>query len=176
MQQCDASGNMMHMDAELLATKWEAGLLAPERIPAVAVQLMEAGFDSPSLREAAGLLPSETSDAHQLFAAALRELGLPRQRSEQETGSALEAEYAWRVLDGRLAPYEGRVPSGSSPSTTSTTTRTGKSATSTPSSSLPMSGSSFLSSDRRSRRRSASRREQCSPRCRHPRTRSPLLP
>ena len=61
------------VDLELVAAEWEAGLLAPERVPAIAVALMEAGFDSPSLRVAAGLLPGETADAHDLFSAVLGE-------------------------------------------------------------------------------------------------------
>lgn len=96
------------MDLELVAAEWEAGLLAPERVPAIAVRLMEDGLDSPSLSLAAGLLPSETADAHRLFHAALAELGVPRERStEEERGAALAAEYARRILDDEVEPYQG---------------------------------------------------------------------
>jgi hypothetical protein len=95
------------MDLDLVAAEWEAGLLPPERIPAVAVRLMEVGLDSSSLRLAAGLLPSETAEAHRLFGAALRELGVPRERSEEERGVALAVEYARRMIRGEVDPYQG---------------------------------------------------------------------
>jgi hypothetical protein len=95
------------VDLEMTAAEWEAGLLPPERLPAVAIELMEAGYDSHHLRLVAGLVPAEMDEGHDLFARALAELDLPRTRTEDERGVALAAEYARRMLAGRVAPYEG---------------------------------------------------------------------
>lgn len=95
------------MDLALIAAEWESGLIPPERLPAIAVRLMEAGYDSPSLRLTAGLLPLEVEDAHDLFKQALGELGDPRIRDERERGLALIQEYGKRVAAGTVSPYDG---------------------------------------------------------------------
>lgn len=94
-------------DLELIALEWAAGLLPPERLPQIAVDLLGAGFDSPTLRIIAGLLPAETSDAHDQFERALRELGHAHTRPEGRRGLLLVREFAARMVDGRIPPYHG---------------------------------------------------------------------
>ena len=85
---------MEERDLRLVAAKWEANLLPRERVPEIATELLQRGHDTPSLRVAAGLLPSELDEARELFGRALAELGHERHRN-------------WR---GRL--LRGAIPTG----------------------------------------------------------------
>lgn len=87
----------------LVAAEWEANLLPRERVPELATGLLREGHDTPSLRVAAGLLPSELDEAHDVFGRALSELGYERHRDWRGHGEALACEYARRGLDGRMS-------------------------------------------------------------------------
>jgi hypothetical protein len=89
-------------DLDLLAAELEAGMIERERIPWLAAELMVAGFDTPSLRVAAGLMPDDLDDAEEVFRAALAELGVAREDDGQGDGAALAREIATRGVDGRL--------------------------------------------------------------------------
>ena len=97
---------MDERDLGLLAAEWEANLLARERVPVVACELLQEGLDTPSLRVAAGLLRGELDEAHQVFGRALAELGYGRERDWRGHGEALAREYAERALDGRMPLVE----------------------------------------------------------------------
>ena len=97
---------MDERDLKLVAAEWEANQLARDRVPELATALLEEGYDTPTLRVAAGLLPSELDEAHTLFGRALAELGYQRQRDGRRHGEALAREYARRGLDGRMPLVE----------------------------------------------------------------------
>jgi hypothetical protein len=93
---------MDERDLGLIAAEWDANRLPRDRVPEVATELLEAGHDTPSLRVAAGLLPSDLDDAHQLFGRALEELGYACRGNRRGRGAALAREYAQRGLEGRM--------------------------------------------------------------------------
>jgi hypothetical protein len=94
------------MDLELLAAEFQSGQLYPERIPAAATALLEAGVDSQSLREAAGSDRADPGEQRELFRSALVELGaLPL--SEDEVGRRLFRLWAERIVDRAVTPLEG---------------------------------------------------------------------
>src|SRR4051812_33865605 len=93
-------------DLALVAAEWEANLLRRERIPALAIELILAGYDTPSLRVAAGLLPGELYGAHELFGRTLAELGDEREQNARGRGGGLARELAARGLDSRMPLVE----------------------------------------------------------------------
>jgi hypothetical protein len=99
-------GRMEPCDLALAAAEWEANRLPRKRIPVLAIELMLAGYDTPSLRVAAGLLPGELDGAHELFGRMLAELGYEREQDACSRGGALAREFAARGLDGRMPLVE----------------------------------------------------------------------
>lgn len=81
-------------------------LLEAEQLPALAVDALLQGFDSPALRELAGLSACDMDEAVVLFRRVLRELG----RAELTKEAALR-ELSDRVLkqivDSEIEPYAG---------------------------------------------------------------------
>jgi hypothetical protein len=101
---CDDWLEMQGRDLGLLSAEWEANVVAREAVPGIACELLAEGVDSPSLRVAAGLLPGELDDAHEVLGRALRELGLSVGGDAHGQGASLAREYATRALDGRMPP------------------------------------------------------------------------
>lgn len=64
------------MDLEVAVALISCGELRRERIPALAAELLEAGTDTPVVRELAGLAEAELDRAHELFRKVMAELGL----------------------------------------------------------------------------------------------------
>jgi hypothetical protein len=62
------------MTLEVAEALLSHAVLPREEIPSIAVELLEAGTDTPSIRRLAGLTDAELSDAHDLFRQVLREL------------------------------------------------------------------------------------------------------
>jgi hypothetical protein len=62
-------------DLDALVSKWQRGALAAEALPDVAYRLLEAGFETPTLLELAGLERPSFDEAGPLFARVLEELG-----------------------------------------------------------------------------------------------------
>jgi DNA-directed RNA polymerase beta' subunit len=88
------------------AHEFESGQLYPERIPSAATALLEAGFDSPTLRVSAGADHADPVQQQGLFRQALIELGaLPL--SESEVGRRLFRLWAERIVDGEVTPLQG---------------------------------------------------------------------
>lgn len=100
------TGVKQPLDLGLLAAEWEADRVPRERIPGLAAELLLAGNDTPSLREAAGLLPGELEAAREVFGRALAELGYAREPDARGRGAALASEYVARGLDGRMPLVE----------------------------------------------------------------------
>ena len=64
------------MDPLAVSVQFELGELGSDQLPDVAVNLLLAGYDSPSLRLVAGELHPEMAEAGKAFADALQELGV----------------------------------------------------------------------------------------------------
>jgi len=77
----------------------------PEGLPSVAADALMAGFDSPSLRQLAGMQPSDYQQARDVFMAALRELGLPVPEAD-DARWCLVREWAQEMLDGQRSSHE----------------------------------------------------------------------
>lgn len=93
------------MGVELLAAAFAAGALAPERIPAAAVSLMEHGWDSPSLRLAAGSDRDEPDQQRAWMRAGLEELDqLPI--TPDEVAARFTTHWAKRVVSGEVEPLD----------------------------------------------------------------------
>jgi len=63
------------IDLDVADALFSRGELRREQIPAVAMALLEAGRDTPSLRVLAGLGAAQMDDAHDLFRKMLVEMG-----------------------------------------------------------------------------------------------------
>jgi hypothetical protein len=64
------------VDARLVARDYWLKPIYPEQMPYVAAELLASGYDSPSLREAAGVSAADSREARRLFIEALQELGV----------------------------------------------------------------------------------------------------
>jgi hypothetical protein len=82
------------------------GLSAPAELVNAAVRSLEEGHDSPSLRLLAGLTPTETAKAEELFDGALAELSLLRP-SKRDAVMSLALATADAVSSGAMTPSEG---------------------------------------------------------------------
>jgi hypothetical protein len=82
------------------------GQLPAEDIPAIAVDALVDGLDTPTLRVLAGLVDGTPADARELFAAAVHELQLP---SMDGNAAALVVvrHLAGEVVNGRVALSSG---------------------------------------------------------------------
>lgn len=94
------------VNLDVAESLWTLGLLKPAQLPNIGVRALEAGFDSPALRQLAGLEPSELTDAERLFRKTLSELGrgslAPRQAAMNYAVYISEA-----ICSGREDPYSG---------------------------------------------------------------------
>ena len=94
------------MNTDTLLAKHVLGLLPVEALPGIALDAIQAGYDSPSLRQLAGASEYDTEEAHRLFGKAIQELGLPIPQAP-EGGLTLARDIAREVVSGAIAPYEG---------------------------------------------------------------------
>ena len=94
------------MNLDTILARHVLSLLPVQELPGLALNAIQAGHDSPSLRQLSGASEHDTEEAHRLFAKALRELGLPVP-SVPEAGLTLARDIAREVLSGDIAPYEG---------------------------------------------------------------------
>jgi hypothetical protein len=62
-------------DVDRVVQRWQHGQLSSEQLPEIARDALEAGFDTPSLRELAWLVRPPLAEAEPLFRRALNELG-----------------------------------------------------------------------------------------------------
>jgi hypothetical protein len=94
------------MDVDSVVAEWYLGLYPPEKMPAVACWALEAGYDSPALRELAGCANVTRSNHGILVERALRELGKePLSLGDAERLFAILV--CRQIISGKVSPYEG---------------------------------------------------------------------
>jgi hypothetical protein len=90
----------------LLASRWVSGDLRGEDMPSIAADLLEAGYDSHSLRRLAGELEASNSAALEpLVGAMFRELDVNYPMSEKEAKIIVSREIAREVIAGKRNPW-----------------------------------------------------------------------
>jgi hypothetical protein len=93
-------------DFDMAEAMWTLGLLTSDMLPGIAVRALEAGLDSPSLRQLAGLDSTDLAEAEHLFRKTLSELG-----REILTTRQAALNYAFyisqEICSGREEPYSG---------------------------------------------------------------------
>jgi hypothetical protein len=67
----------------------QTGITPPHELPDFATELLVLGYDSPSLREVAGLPTGDRADAADLWSAVREELGIEREEPEEAAGFLL---------------------------------------------------------------------------------------
>lgn len=93
--------------SEAAEAQWTIDAAITTNLPDLAVEAMEGGWDSPSLRLLAGMSPRDDArDVRDLFLSAAMELGreLP---GRNYAASRLVKLYSLEILEGRFGPYEG---------------------------------------------------------------------
>lgn len=91
---------------QLVADRFLAGQIASERLPHLAAEALVEGFDSPALRELAGLSRDEVREARDLFRRALTELGATMP-VEDASADDMVLFWASRMVAGTVAPADG---------------------------------------------------------------------
>jgi hypothetical protein len=94
------------MNIDTILARHVLGLLSVDELPGIALDAIQAGYDSPSLRQLAGTSEHESEEAHRLFTRTIRELELPVPPAPQ-AGLMLARDTAREVLSGAITPYEG---------------------------------------------------------------------
>jgi hypothetical protein len=89
-----------------ITARYAAGLLPVQDLPAAALEAVEAGFDSPSLVQLAGLEGEDPGETKRLFDGALNELKLTMPTPAQAALS-IARETAEEIVRGEVLPYEG---------------------------------------------------------------------
>src|SRR2546426_5939008 len=91
---------------DVIAAKWALGLVPSEALPRIAVDALEAGFDTPSLRRLAGELRPLLAETGPLFEEVLGELGVAIP-DRSRAALVIAKSYATQITEGSLSPYEG---------------------------------------------------------------------
>jgi hypothetical protein len=90
----------------LLASRWVSGDLRGEDMPGIAADLLEAGYDSHSLRRLAGEMEASNSAALEpLVGAMFRELDVNYPMSERGAKTFLSRQIAPEVIAGKRNPW-----------------------------------------------------------------------
>ena len=95
-----------HMEFDTAEALWTLGMLNSPSLPSVATSALTEGLDSPALRQLAGLISVEESDATQLFSRALRELArgnLSKRLAAMKYALFISSE----IVSGHIEPYRG---------------------------------------------------------------------
>ena len=96
----------MTLNIERLAARWVLGLMPGDEIANAATQALAEGHDGPALRSLADTIGTTLREQSIEFEKALAELKAP-QPSRTAAAMFLARDYAARILDGSLGPYEG---------------------------------------------------------------------
>lgn len=92
---------------EVIAANWIAGDIHPEKLPGVAADLLEAGFDTPSLRRLAGEMKVGCrADVEELVAKIFNELGVEIPSSDIEAKMVTTRQTAREVIAGLKNPWK----------------------------------------------------------------------
>ena len=86
--------------------RYVLGEVLVDELPAIAVQALEAGYDSLFLRQLAGAQGCDPQEARTLFTRAIKELKIPMP-SAAEAALAAARIIAQEVVNGKVAPYDG---------------------------------------------------------------------
>lgn len=90
------------LSPHLLAVQWSCHNLYGEDMPPIAADLMESGFDTPSLRRLAGELNIHSSaDVEALVGKTFKELSVPYPISENEAKHLLTRQIVREVISGK---------------------------------------------------------------------------
>jgi len=93
------------LSIKLLAAEWASHGIYGEDMPQVAANLLEAGYDSPSLRRLAGEMRVTCSaDVEDLVRRTFRELGVPYPLSEKQAKLIVTRQVARLVIAGEYDP------------------------------------------------------------------------
>jgi hypothetical protein len=90
----------------MVAARWVLRLIPSQALPQIATDALEAGLDSPPLRELAGELHPTLDASGPLFEEILDEIGVGIP-DRSRAGLVLARAYAVEITDGTLSPYEG---------------------------------------------------------------------
>ena len=94
------------LSPHLLASRWVSGDLRGEDMPGIAADLLEAGYDSRSLRRLAGEMEASNSAALEpLVGAMFRELGVNYPMLEREAKIIVSRQTAREVIAGKRNPW-----------------------------------------------------------------------
>jgi hypothetical protein len=91
---------------DMVAARWVLGLIPSQELPQIATEALEAGLDSPALRELAGELHPTLDASGPLGEEILDEIGVGIP-DRSRAGFVLARAYAAQINDGTLSPYEG---------------------------------------------------------------------
>lgn len=102
----EAPGPDPRLTPTLLAAQWITGDLYADAMPGIAADLLEAGYDTPSLRRLTGETSINTwADADPLVSKMFRELGISYPFSEIQTKFILTRQIAREVIVGERDAY-----------------------------------------------------------------------
>ena len=87
---------------------WALGRIYSGQLPRIALQWLELGLDSPTLRILAGETNPIMSDVGPMFETVLEELNFSVP-SSGEAVARLVSEIAQKIVDGSVSPYQGAV-------------------------------------------------------------------
>jgi len=94
------------LSPNIVAARWAVHDIYGEDMPLIAVDLLEVGYDTPSLRQLAGETSIKNSaDAEPLVNAMLRELGISQLPSEEEAKLLTSRQIAREVIAGLRNPW-----------------------------------------------------------------------
>ena len=93
------------LSVQLIAARWRCNDIYGEDMPGIAADLLEAGFDSPSLRRLAGEIATCSADVEELVAKVIREFGLPYPMPEEQAQLIFARQLAREVIAGRRLPW-----------------------------------------------------------------------
>jgi hypothetical protein len=85
---------------------WSFGWLPSDRLPAVAIDALEQGIESPSIIELASADSAADPRLHCLFEKVLMELGRPK-LTKPEAGRIIARDYADRICKGEVTAVDG---------------------------------------------------------------------
>lgn len=95
------------MDLALLAAHWYREWIRSDQLQGIAIEALEAGLDSPALRQVAAYRPAECNwDVSALFEKALGELGVVRE-SQRDEALRLAQDVARQLVAGEIDFWEG---------------------------------------------------------------------
>ena len=94
------------MDPHDLQARWQLHEILPEDVPAAARALLEAGFDTPSLRVLAGLTSPTSADLHPWIDRYFSEAGLPTITDDEARWRHVRGT-AHGIVTGAITPREG---------------------------------------------------------------------